>query len=88
MKTDHFWLDGLPVPPPAGPQQLCLVLDEVDEDVGGAAEGGEEVGGVGDILHPDWPVQLHLLQPCLSYLPHIGDPFHTVAGDEYWRENE
>ena len=36
-----------------------FVLDEVDEEVHRAVEGGEEVTEAGDGLHPFWPV-LHL----------------------------
>jgi hypothetical protein len=40
----------------AGFRELCLVLDEVDEDIGGAVDRGEEVRGVSDILYPHRPV--------------------------------
>ena len=46
----------------AGCHELCLVLDEVDEDIGGAVDGGEEVGGVGDILYPHRPVKIILIK--------------------------
>ena len=38
------------------------MLDEVDQDVDRPIDGGEEVGGVGDVLYPHWPVNFLLLQ--------------------------
>ena len=46
----------------AGCHELCPVLDEVDEDIGGAVDGGEEVRGVSDILYPHRPVKILLIK--------------------------
>ena len=36
------------------------VLQEVDVEVDGAVEGGEEVAGARDVGEPAWPAQLRL----------------------------
>ena len=42
------------------------MLEEVDQDIDRPIDRGQEVGGVGDVLYPQWPVTL---QP-ESYTPH------------------
>ena len=42
------------------PQEEWGMLQQVDEEVDGAVEHGEEVGEVGHILHPGRPDQLTL----------------------------
>jgi hypothetical protein len=37
------------------------VLDEVDEDIGGAVDCSEEVRGISDILYPHRPVKILLI---------------------------
>ena len=36
------------------------VLEEVDVEVDGAVEGGQEVAGAGEVGQPAWPLQLGL----------------------------
>ena len=38
------------------------MLDEVDQDVDRPIDGGEEMGGVSDVLYPQWPVHFLFLQ--------------------------
>ena len=49
-----------------GPEEEGGMLHQVDEEVGGAVEHGEQVGQLGDVLDPVRPQQLAL---------------HTVAQD-------
>ena len=39
------------------------MLDEIYQHIDRPIDRGEEVGGVGDVLYPQWPVHLLLLQP-------------------------
>ena len=46
----------------AGCHEFCLMLDEVNEDIGGAVDCCEEVRGVSDILYPHRPVKIILIK--------------------------
>ena len=60
------------------------MLDEVDEDIGGAVDGGEEVREAGEILYPHWPVNFLILHyTSLLHFPDIRHPLYTVDKDEY-----
>ena len=60
------------------------MLDEVDEDIGGAVDGGEEVREAGEILYPHWPVYFLIFHyTSLLHFPDIRNPFYTVDQDEY-----
>ena len=39
------------------------MFDEVDQDIDRPIDGGEQVGGVCDVLYPHRPVNIRLLQP-------------------------
>ena len=45
------------------------MLEEVDQDIDRPIDGGQQVGGVSDVLYPQWPVNFLPLQP-ESYTPH------------------
>ena len=60
------------------------MLDEVDEDIGGAVDGGEEVREAGEILYPHWPVYFLIFHyTSLLHFPDIRHPLYTVDKDEY-----
>ena len=59
-------------------------VDEVDKDIGGAVDGGEEVREAGEVLYPHWPVYFLILHyTSLLHFPDIRNPFYTVDQDEY-----
>ena len=58
------------------------MFEEVDVEVDGGAEDGEEVGDLADLVGPVRPVHWSALV-CLSELPDIGDPPHSVAHNEH-----
>ena len=65
LKIYQFCLSSLPVTKDwadAGCHEFCLMLDEVNEDIGGAVDGGEEAGGARDILYPHRPVKILLIK--------------------------
>jgi len=59
------------------------VLQEVDVEVDGAVEGGEEVAGARDVGEPAWPAQLRRIISSLRPFPNVWNPFYRVTQNEY-----
>ena len=58
------------------------VFQEVDVEVDGGAEDGEEVGDLAHLVDPVRPPHWSALV-CLGELPDVGDPPHSVAHNEH-----
>ena len=58
------------------------MFEEVDVEVDGAAEDGEEVGDLADLVGPVRPPHGSPL-PSLGELPDVRHPPHSVADNEH-----
>ena len=58
------------------------MFEEVDVEVDGGAEDGEEVGDLAHLVGPLWPPHWSALV-CLGELEDVGDPADSVAHNEH-----